>query len=122
MKKGKITFYIGSERFARVLASHLRYNIGGLLKETYKSGSRKIPKEVKLNRLYISLYLNPFIEGDLVGIKDIPRRTLVGFYTTPDYNPILEKLGIHGHNAKLSDASHLSAVSVTLLSVKPRHS
>ena len=23
----------------------------------------------------------------------IPRRTLVGFYTTPDYNPVLEKLG-----------------------------
>lgn len=26
-------------------------------------------------------------------LEDIPRRTLVGFYTTPDYNPILEKLG-----------------------------
>jgi uroporphyrinogen decarboxylase len=25
-------------------------------------------------------------------VEDIPRRTLVGFYTTPDYNPILEKL------------------------------
>ncbi len=27
------------------------------------------------------------------GVNDIPRRTLVGFYTTPDYNPILDKLG-----------------------------
>jgi uroporphyrinogen decarboxylase len=27
------------------------------------------------------------------GTERIPRRTLVGFYTTPDYNPILEKLG-----------------------------
>ena len=26
-------------------------------------------------------------------MKDIPRRTLVGFYGTPDYNPILDKLG-----------------------------
>jgi len=26
-------------------------------------------------------------------VEDVPRRTLVGFYTTPDYNPILEKLG-----------------------------
>jgi len=26
-------------------------------------------------------------------VQDVPRRTLVGFYTTPDYNPILEKLG-----------------------------
>lgn len=30
---------------------------------------------------------------DHFGVEDIPRRTLVGFYTTPDYNPILEKLG-----------------------------
>jgi uroporphyrinogen decarboxylase len=30
---------------------------------------------------------------DHFGLVDIPRRTLVGFYTTPDYNPILEKLG-----------------------------
>jgi len=30
---------------------------------------------------------------DHFGVKDIQRRTLVGFYTTPDYNPILEKLG-----------------------------
>jgi NMD protein affecting ribosome stability and mRNA decay len=72
MKKGKITFFIGSERFARALASNLRYNLGGLLKETFKSGSRKIPKEVKLNRLYISLYLNLFIEGDLLWVKDSP--------------------------------------------------
>ncbi|MEJ2448992.1 MAG: hypothetical protein P8Y37_13775, partial [Anaerolineales bacterium] len=27
------------------------------------------------------------------GVERIPRRTLVGFYTTPDYNPILDKLG-----------------------------
>lgn len=25
-------------------------------------------------------------------VKDVPRRTLVGFYTTPDYNPVLDKL------------------------------
>ena len=30
---------------------------------------------------------------DHFGVTDIPRRTLVGFYTTPDYNPILEPLG-----------------------------
>ncbi len=30
---------------------------------------------------------------DHFGVKDIPRRTLVGFYTTPDYNPILDQLG-----------------------------
>jgi uroporphyrinogen decarboxylase len=30
---------------------------------------------------------------DHFGIEDIPRRTLVGFYTTPDYNPLLDKLG-----------------------------
>jgi len=27
------------------------------------------------------------------GTERIPRRTLVGFYTTPDYNPVLDKLG-----------------------------
>lgn len=27
------------------------------------------------------------------GVEDVPRRTLVGFYTTPDYNPVLDKLG-----------------------------
>ena len=27
------------------------------------------------------------------GTDRVPRRTLVGFYTTPDYNPILDKLG-----------------------------
>lgn len=26
-------------------------------------------------------------------VEKVPRRTLVGFYTTPDYNPILDKLG-----------------------------
>ncbi len=26
-------------------------------------------------------------------VQDIPRRTLVGFYTTPDYNPVLDRLG-----------------------------
>ena len=30
---------------------------------------------------------------DHFNVVDIPRRTLVGFYTTPDYNPILDKLG-----------------------------
>jgi uroporphyrinogen decarboxylase len=30
---------------------------------------------------------------DHFGLKDIPRRTLVGFYTTPDYNPLLDRLG-----------------------------
>jgi uroporphyrinogen decarboxylase len=29
---------------------------------------------------------------DHFGFKDVPRRTLVGFYTTPDYNPLLECL------------------------------
>ncbi len=29
---------------------------------------------------------------DYFGVEDIPRRTSVGFYTTPDYNPILDKL------------------------------
>lgn len=27
------------------------------------------------------------------GFRDVPRRTLVGFYTTPDYNPLLDCLG-----------------------------
>jgi uroporphyrinogen decarboxylase len=30
---------------------------------------------------------------DHFGFQDIPRRTLVGFYTTPDYNPLLDRLG-----------------------------
>ncbi len=30
---------------------------------------------------------------DYFGLEDVPRRTLVGFYTTPDYNPLLDKLG-----------------------------
>ncbi len=30
---------------------------------------------------------------DHFGLESVPRRTLVGFYTTPDYNPLLEKLG-----------------------------
>src|SRR5450759_2162004 len=30
---------------------------------------------------------------DHFGVRDVPRRTLVGFYTTPDYNPVLDKLG-----------------------------
>jgi uroporphyrinogen decarboxylase len=30
---------------------------------------------------------------DHFGLDDIPRRTLVGFYTTPDYNPVLDQLG-----------------------------
>src|SRR5512139_260051 len=30
---------------------------------------------------------------DHFGVQDVPRRTLVGFYSTPDYNPILDKLG-----------------------------
>lgn len=30
---------------------------------------------------------------DHFGVSDIPRRTLVGFYTTPDYNPVLDQLG-----------------------------
>lgn len=30
---------------------------------------------------------------DHFGVQDVPRRTLVGFYTTPDYNPVLDKLG-----------------------------
>jgi uroporphyrinogen decarboxylase len=30
---------------------------------------------------------------DHFGLQDIQRRTLVGFYTTPDYNPLLNRLG-----------------------------
>lgn len=30
---------------------------------------------------------------DHFGFEDVPRRTLVGFYTTPDYNPLLDRLG-----------------------------
>lgn len=30
---------------------------------------------------------------DHFGLVDVPRRVLVGFYTTPDYNPLLDKLG-----------------------------
>jgi len=30
---------------------------------------------------------------DHYGFKDVPRRTLVGFYTTPDYNQLLDRLG-----------------------------
>ena len=26
-------------------------------------------------------------------VEEVPRRTLVGFYTTPDYNPVLDQLG-----------------------------
>ncbi len=37
-------------------------------------------------QLYIKL-------RDHFKVQDVPRRTLVGFYTTPDYNPILDKLG-----------------------------
>ncbi len=72
MKKGKITFYVGSEKFARSLASLISYNLGGFLKETYKSGSRRIPKEIKRNKLYISLYLPSFVTGDLLWINDTP--------------------------------------------------
>ncbi|NVM53731.1 MAG: hypothetical protein HWN66_08510 [Candidatus Helarchaeota archaeon] len=72
MKKGKISFYIGSEKFARSLASIISYNLGGFLKETYKFGSRKIPKEVKRNKLYISLYLPTFVNGDLLWANNAP--------------------------------------------------
>jgi NMD protein affecting ribosome stability and mRNA decay len=72
MKKGKITFFIGSEKFARSLASSFSYNLGGLIKETYKFGSLKIPKEVKQNKLYISVYLPTFIKGDLLWVKNTP--------------------------------------------------
>ena len=30
---------------------------------------------------------------DHFDLHDTPRRTLVGFYTTPDYNPVLDQLG-----------------------------
>jgi len=30
---------------------------------------------------------------DHFGFEDVPRRTLVGFYTTPDYAPLLDRLG-----------------------------
>ncbi|MDD1778705.1 MAG: hypothetical protein LUQ65_11110 [Candidatus Helarchaeota archaeon] len=71
-KKGKITFYIGSERFARLVASILRFNLGGNIKETYKSGSQRIPKEVKRNKLYISLYLPPYTLGCLLLLNNLP--------------------------------------------------
>ncbi len=29
---------------------------------------------------------------DHFGVPDVPRRTLVGYYTTPDYNPVLDRL------------------------------
>ncbi len=29
---------------------------------------------------------------DHFGVQDIPRRTLVGFYSTPDYNPVSTNL------------------------------
>ena len=70
--KGKISFYIGSEKFARSLASTIGYNLGGTPKETYKSGSHRIPKEVKQNKLYISLYLPSFVRGDLLLVKNAP--------------------------------------------------
>ncbi len=72
MKKGKMTFFIGSEKFARSLAALLSYNLGGFLKMTYKFGSRKIPKEVKRNKLYISLYLLSFVDGDLLWVNNNP--------------------------------------------------
>ena len=72
MKKGKISFFIGSEKFARSLASIMSYNLGGTLKETYRFGSQRIPKEVKENRLYISLYLPSFVKGDLLWVKNTP--------------------------------------------------
>jgi NMD protein affecting ribosome stability and mRNA decay len=71
-KKGKITFYIGSERFARLIASILHFNLGGSLKETYKSGFQRIPKEVKRNKLYISLYLPPYTLGCLLLLGNLP--------------------------------------------------
>lgn len=71
-KKGKITFYIGSERFARLVASILRFNLGGNLKETYSSGFQRIPKEVKRNKLYISLYLPSYTLGCLLLLNNLP--------------------------------------------------
>jgi len=76
MKRGKITFYVGSEKFARSLASIINYNLGGILKESYKFGSHRIPKEVKKNKLYISLYLPSFVTGDLLRVNEAP------FYVT----------------------------------------
>ncbi len=72
IKKGKISFFIGSEKFARSLASSIGYHLGGLIKETYKSGSQKIPKTIKQNKLYISIYLPSFVKGDLLWIKNSP--------------------------------------------------
>ena len=34
-----------------------------------------------------------YLLRDHFKVTDIPRRTLVGFYTTPDYNPVLDHLG-----------------------------
>jgi len=71
-KKSKITFYVGSEKFARLIASLIKFNLGGNLKETYKTGFRKIPKEVKRNKLYISLYLSAYTAGDLLFFNNSP--------------------------------------------------
>ncbi len=71
IKRGKMTFYLGSEKLGRALASIIRENLGGSIKETYKFGSKKMPKEIKRNKLYISLYLPPFIQGDLLQLNNL---------------------------------------------------
>jgi len=69
-KKSKITFYVGSEKFARLIASLIQFNLGGSLKETYKSNFRKISKDLKRNKLYISLYLPPYTINDLISLSN----------------------------------------------------
>ncbi|MHA1321866.1 MAG: NMD3-related protein [Candidatus Helarchaeota archaeon] len=70
IKKGKLTFFIGSEKFARSLALLLSFQLGGNVKETYRAGSQKIPKEIKKNKLFISIYLPTFKVGDLLLVKN----------------------------------------------------
>jgi len=72
IKKGKITLFLGSEKFAHTLASDISNNLGGTQKETYNFGARVIPREVKQNKLYISLHLSPFIKGDLIWLNNSP--------------------------------------------------
>ncbi|MFX1298423.1 MAG: NMD3-related protein [Promethearchaeota archaeon] len=92
MKKGKITFYIGSEKFARSLASNIKYQLGGIsLRETYKFGSRRIPKEVKQNKLYISIHLPSFIKGDLILVKNSP------LYVTKVYGKKVSCINLNKH-------------------------
>lgn len=69
VKKGKLTFYLGSEKLARSLASIISSNLGGVVKETY-TGAKRISKEIRQNKLFVSVYLSIFIEGDLLELDN----------------------------------------------------